>query len=148
MDHAEKVKGQFKASYKDKNVHKKSSQSKPWKKDSKERTYTKKEVQMLLKRTSERLKEKNDSDDEMDKELNQIGKFSADPGPLESSKPLKLATEIDCYSLSSSKMNKKPKLGQKSPEVIVEAAATNADDSRRILRCLIDSGSSESIILD
>jgi hypothetical protein len=83
MDHAEKVKGQFKAQYKDKNVYKKSSQSKPWKKDNKERTYTKKEVQMLLKRTSERLKEKSDSDDDMDKELNQIGKFSADPEPFE-----------------------------------------------------------------
>ena len=54
MDHAEKVKGQFKAQYKDKHAHKKSSQSKPWKRDNKERTYSKKEVQMLLKRCNER----------------------------------------------------------------------------------------------
>ena len=77
MDHAGKVKGQFKASYKDnKTVHKKSAPSKPWKKDNKERTYSKKEVQMLLKKTSERLRDKEESDDELDKELNQIGKLS------------------------------------------------------------------------
>ena len=45
-------------------------------------------------------------------------------------------------------MKKRPKTEQKSPEVIVEVAAPVPDDSRRILRCLIDSGSSESIILD
>ena len=45
-------------------------------------------------------------------------------------------------------MKKKPKTGQKSPEVVVEVPPTNPDDPRRILRCLIDSGSSESIILD
>jgi hypothetical protein len=78
MDHAEKVKGQFKASYKDKTVHKKSSNTKPWKKDNKERTYTKKEVQMMLNRTSERIKEKEDSEMELDRELNQIGEFSTD----------------------------------------------------------------------
>ena len=57
-DHAKKVKGQFQASYKDKTVHKKSFHSKPYKKDFKDtpgRTvYSKKEVQMLLKRFSER----------------------------------------------------------------------------------------------
>ena len=45
-------------------------------------------------------------------------------------------------------MKKKPKTGQKSPEVVVEDAPANGDDDKRILRCLIDSGSSESIILN
>ena len=45
-------------------------------------------------------------------------------------------------------MKKRPKTGQPSPEVVVEVAATTPDENRRILRCLIDSGSSESIILD
>jgi hypothetical protein len=45
-------------------------------------------------------------------------------------------------------MKKKPKTGQKSPEVIVEVAAPTPDDHKRILCCLIDSGSLDSIILD
>ena len=45
-------------------------------------------------------------------------------------------------------MKKRPKTGQPSPEVVVEVAATTPEENRRILRCLIDSGSSESIILD
>ena len=56
-EHAQKVKGQFQASFKDKGVHKKSSPAKPWKRDDKERTYTKKEVQMLLQRNETRAKE-------------------------------------------------------------------------------------------
>jgi hypothetical protein len=82
IDHAGKVKGQFKASYKEntKSFHKKSStNAKPWQKDNKERTFTKREVQMLLKKTSERLREQEESDDEdLDKELNQISKLSLD----------------------------------------------------------------------
>jgi hypothetical protein len=65
MDHAGKVKGQFKASYKDKSVQKKSSQSKPWKKDDKERTWTKKEVQMLLKMQNDRAKKEKEEDEEL-----------------------------------------------------------------------------------
>ena len=45
-------------------------------------------------------------------------------------------------------MKKKAKTGQKSLEVVVEIPTANRDDPRRILRCLMDSGSSESIILD
>ena len=45
-------------------------------------------------------------------------------------------------------MKKRPKTGQKSPEIVVEIATSTSDDDRRILRCLIDSGSSDSIILD
>jgi hypothetical protein len=45
-------------------------------------------------------------------------------------------------------MKKKAKTGQKSPEVVVEVVAPTPTDDKRILRCLIDSGSTESIILD
>ena len=45
-------------------------------------------------------------------------------------------------------MKKKPKLTQKSPEVVMEVATNDKTENKRILRCLIDSGSSESIILD
>ena len=45
-------------------------------------------------------------------------------------------------------MKKRPKTGQPSPEVVVEVATPNSDDNKRILRCLLDSGSSESIILN
>jgi hypothetical protein len=64
MDHAGKVKNQFQASYKDKSVHKKSSPAKPWKRNDKERTWSRKEVQMLLKKQSERAK-KIQEDEEM-----------------------------------------------------------------------------------
>ena len=57
IDHAKKVRGQFKAQYKDKNAYKKSSPSKPWKRDNQDRSYSKKEVQVLLKRQQERKKE-------------------------------------------------------------------------------------------
>jgi hypothetical protein len=43
-------------------------------------------------------------------------------------------------------MKKKPKTGQKSPEVVVDV--TNPDNHKHILCCLIDSGSSDSIVLD
>jgi hypothetical protein len=79
MDHAGKVKGQFKASYKDKNdaksVYKKSQGSKPWQKPNKEQTFSKKEVQAILKRANEKRKESEDSDEEQDRKLNQIGDF-------------------------------------------------------------------------
>jgi hypothetical protein len=45
-------------------------------------------------------------------------------------------------------MKKKPKTGQKSPEVVVEVAAPTPDDHKRILQCLIDSSSLDSIVLD
>jgi hypothetical protein len=45
-------------------------------------------------------------------------------------------------------MKKKQKTGQQSPEVVVEIATKDTGENKRILRCLIDSGSSESIILD
>ena len=45
-------------------------------------------------------------------------------------------------------MKKRPKTGQPSPEVVVEIATANNDDDKRIIRCLLDSGSSESIILN
>lgn len=45
-------------------------------------------------------------------------------------------------------MKKKPKTEQKSPEVVVEVPPPTDDENRRVLRCLIDSGSSESIILN
>jgi hypothetical protein len=81
MDHAGKVKGQFKASYEDKNdaksVYKKSQGSKPWQKPNKERTFSKKEVQAILKCANEKRKENEDSDEEQDRELNQIGEFSS-----------------------------------------------------------------------
>jgi hypothetical protein len=81
MDHAGKVKGQFKASYKDKNdakgVYKKSQGSKLWQNPSKEQTFLKKEVQAILKRVNEKPKESKDSDEEQDRELNQIGDFSS-----------------------------------------------------------------------
>ena len=60
----------------------------------------------------------------------------------------KLEAENELYSLHSLRMKKRPKTGQKSPEIVVEVATSNHDDGRRILRCLLDSGSSESIILD
>jgi hypothetical protein len=80
MDHATKVKGQFKASYKDKNdaksVTKKSTTgAKPWQKSKGERTFTRKEVQAIVKRASEKLNENVDEDD-VDMELNQIGDYS------------------------------------------------------------------------
>jgi hypothetical protein len=79
MDHAGKVKGQFKASYKDKNdakgAYKKSQGSKPWQKPNKEQTFSKKEVQTILRRANEKRKEKKDSEEEQDCKLNQIGDF-------------------------------------------------------------------------
>jgi hypothetical protein len=81
MDHAGKVKGQFKASYKDNNdakrVYKKSQGSKLWQKPNKEQTFSKKEVQAILKRANEKRKESEDSDEEQDCELNQIEDFSS-----------------------------------------------------------------------
>jgi hypothetical protein len=65
LDHASKVKGQFKASFKDKFVNKKASPSKPWKQDHKERTYSRKEVQMLLKKKEERVRDERKADDEV-----------------------------------------------------------------------------------
>ena len=82
MDHAQKVKGQFKASFKDNKVHKKSSQAKPWKKDNKERTYTKKEVQMLLKKSNERLQKKQDEESDMEEEVHLQEDFDTNPGPF------------------------------------------------------------------
>jgi hypothetical protein len=70
MDHDGKVKGQFKASYKDKNdaksVYKKSQGSKLWQKPNKERTFSKTEVQAILKCANESCKESKDSDEEQD----------------------------------------------------------------------------------
>ena len=69
IDHAQKVKGQFKASFKDGKVHKKSTNAKPWKRDNKDRVYTKKEVQMLLKKSNERLKNEKDEFSDMEEEV-------------------------------------------------------------------------------
>ena len=52
------------------------------------------------------------------------------------------------FTIKLQQNEKRPKTEQKSPEVVVEVAAPSTDDSRRILRFLIDTGSSESIILD
>jgi hypothetical protein len=76
MSHAEKVKGQFKASYKDKTVHKKSSSYKGYNKSKQDRTYTKKEVQMMLQRTNERKKEQEEVEEALEQELNQMEDFS------------------------------------------------------------------------
>jgi hypothetical protein len=89
-DHAEKVKGQFKASFKDKTVHKKSSPSKDWKSNAttwrkdgnKDRSYSRKEVQMLLKKCNERTKSKKEEEDS-DLDLNQIDEFDTDSTKLE-----------------------------------------------------------------
>jgi hypothetical protein len=90
LDHAEKVKGQFKASFKDKTVHKKSSASKPWKlkpntwrkDENKERSYTRKEVQMLLKKCNSRTTSKKEEEDS-DLDLNQMDEFELDPKETE-----------------------------------------------------------------
>lgn len=85
LDHATKVKGQFKASFKDKNdakaVHKKAGAAKSWKKNSSDRTFTKKEVQAIVKRANEKFKEKEE-EDELDFEMNQIGSFAPDSDSL------------------------------------------------------------------
>jgi hypothetical protein len=91
MDHAVKVKGQFQAKFKDTTVHKKNSPSKPWNKNKQERTYSKKEVQMLLKKTSDRLKDERESEDDMDLELNQIGSYESEQ---ETQKELDLVDEL------------------------------------------------------
>jgi hypothetical protein len=79
MDHAGKVKCQFKASYKDKNdpksEYKKIQGSKLWQKPNKEQTFLKKEAEAILKCANEKHKESKDSDEEQDCKLNQIGDF-------------------------------------------------------------------------
>ena len=80
IDHAQKVKGQFKASFKDNKVHKKSSNAKPWKKDNNDRVYSKKEVQMLLKKTSERLKKEKDEFSDMEEEVHLQEDIDTNPG--------------------------------------------------------------------
>ena len=59
-----------------------------------------------------------------------------------------MEAENELYSLHTIRMKKRPKTGQKSPEVVVEVATPSRDDDKRILCCLMDSGSSESIILN
>ena len=88
IDHAQKVKGQFKASFKDGKVHKKSSNAKPWKKDNKERTYSKKEVQMLLKKSNDRIKAEKDEDSEMDEEIHLQEDCDTNPGTFDAGKTL------------------------------------------------------------
>ena len=50
--------------------------------------------------------------------------------------------------LSSMRRKKRAKTTSKSPEVVVETRSPKEEDERRILRCLIDSGSAGCIILN
>ena len=50
--------------------------------------------------------------------------------------------------LSSMRRKKRLKTTSKSPEVVVEIHSPTDEDERRILRCLIDSGSTGCIILN
>ena len=59
MDHAGKVKGQYLAATPGpRKAYSKTTNSKPWQKDKTEKSYSKKEVQLLLKRNEERKTEK------------------------------------------------------------------------------------------
>ena len=68
MDHAGKVKGQFKAQPRDSGkAFKKTSFAKPWQnRDSNSKSYTKHEVQMLLKRNGELQKAKEEENFNME----------------------------------------------------------------------------------